>query len=158
MPEVSTEILEQLLALDLLTLRTHTEQAGDLFTIDTQRTSLINALAISELCYVERDTRIVAYALLRPYSDACWFVCSFTTHPAFRSAPVLRHLFTQIAQILAQHKVTQLCSHVYKTNRLSSAFHRKLGFVVTNENAKAWEFRCQTAALLQQPSLQKCFV
>jgi hypothetical protein len=40
-----------------------------------------------------------------------------------------------------------LRSNVYKTNRLSMAFHQKLGFKLTRENAKGVEFTAELAAL-----------
>lgn len=147
--------IEEILALDLLTLREHTELAGDVLDADTQRRAIAQSLAISELATVRRAGALVAYAMLQPQDAGCWFVSGFNTHPAHRSAPVFRDLFAQIAALAAQHGIRMLRSNVYKTNRLSMAFHQKLGFKLTRENAKGVEFTAELAALkLSRPQKQ----
>ncbi len=78
--------------------------------------------------------------MLRPEDDGLWFVLGFNTHPAHRDANVFRDLFSQIAGLAARRCITALRSNVYRTNRLSMAFHRRLGFRVTREGAKGVEF------------------
>ncbi len=150
MSAVATDLLTQIVALDALTLRTHTEQAGDVFSLEQQRANLRSALANGHLCHVNQAQELAAYAVLRPIDAQTWFVGAFSTHPHYRNAAVLKALFCQVGQLLQRHQVQQLQSHVYKTNRLSLAFHRKLGFVVTQENAKAFAFQVATADLLKQ--------
>lgn len=146
--------VEELLALDLLTLRAHTELAGDVLEPDAQRHAIERGLAVSELASVRRDGRLVAYAMLQPQEAGRWFVTGFNTHPAHRSAPVFRDLFAQISALAARHGITSLRSNVYKTNRLSMAFHRRLGFKITRENDKGVEFTASLADLAATHSLR----
>ena len=132
--------LDELLALDLLTLREHTELAGDVLDEATQRRALSQSLGTAELVTVRRAGALVAYAMLRPQEAGLWFVLGFNTHPAHRDANVFRDLFARIAALAQRLSITALRSNVYRTNRLSMAFHRRLGFRVTREGAKGVEF------------------
>ncbi len=146
--------LEELLSLDLLTLREHTELAGDRIDPETQAAQIRESLKISKVCAVRHGDALVAYAMLSPMELASsWFVRGFNTHPAHRTAPVMRDLFHAVAQVVKHEGIADLRSHVYKTNRLSMAFHRKLGFQVTKENAKGVEF----FATVSQLSTSKYF-
>jgi ribosomal protein S18 acetylase RimI-like enzyme len=146
-------IVEEILALDLLTLREHTERAGDAFDAERQRRAIDDALAVSELACVRRDGVLVAYAMLQPQDGGRWFVTGFNTHPAHRTAPVFKSLFAQVQEIAARRGITALRSNVYKTNRLSLAFHARLGFRVTRENEKGVEFTASVEDLVAgQPS------
>jgi GNAT superfamily N-acetyltransferase len=140
-------IVDEILALDLLTLRNHTEQAGDALDERRHHNAIANTLSVSKLIAVRGNGALVAYASLQPQEDGCWFVTGFNTHPSHRSASVFRELFAEISALARQHRITSLRSHVYKTNRLSLAFHRRLGFEVTKENAKAVEFHATFAKL-----------
>jgi L-amino acid N-acyltransferase YncA len=135
MPQVH-EILE----LDLLTLREHTERAGDVLDPERMRQSLERLLPLSETAVVRRDGALVAYAMLQPQEAGRWFVTAFNTHPSHRTSPVFKALFAQLMEIASRRGITALRSNVYKTNRLSLAFHARLGFRVTNETAKGVEF------------------
>ena len=135
MPEVH-EILE----LDLLTLREHTERAGNSLDPEQLRGSIANLLTVSEVAVVRRGGALVAYAMLHPQEDSRWFVTGFNTHPLHRNAPVFKALFSQLMEVVARRGVTSLRSNVYRTNRLSMAFHKRLGFKVTRENPKGVEF------------------
>lgn len=140
--------VDELLSLDLLTLRAHTELAGDVFDAATQRQRLEESMATAEVVTVRRDGALVAYAMLRPQDDGLWFVLGFNTHPAHRDANVFRDLFSQIAGLAARRSITALRSNVYRTNRLSMAFHRRLGFRVTREGAKGVEFTASLDELM----------
>jgi ribosomal protein S18 acetylase RimI-like enzyme len=146
--------IDELLALDLLTLREHTERAGDTFNVDEHREKLSKSLAISEVCSVRRNGELVAYAMLRPEEEACWFVGAFGTHPLHRTYTVVNELFAKIAALAAERGIGELRSHVYKTNRLSVAFHRKLGFLVTRENDKGFEFFITLDELATKPAVR----
>jgi hypothetical protein len=137
----------QILALDLLTLRDHTELAGDKLDAEPHLASINNNLQSSKIATVYRETRLVAYAMAQPLTEDCWIVTGFNTHPAHRSPPVLSELFQSLRVIASENSILQLKSHVYKTNLLSMAFHRRLGFKITNENAKAVEFTATVAEL-----------
>ena len=132
--------LDELVALDLLTLREHTELAGDVLDEATQRRRLLQSLETAELVTVRRAGALVAYALLRPQEAGLGFVLGFNTHPAHRDAGVLRDLFAQVAALAERLSLTALRSNVYRNNRLAMAFHRRLGFRVTREAAKGVEF------------------
>ncbi len=58
--------LDELVALDLLTLAEHTAASGDVLDADSQRQLLERTLPTAELLAVRRDGALVAYALLRP--------------------------------------------------------------------------------------------
>ena len=147
--------IDELLALDELTLREHTELAGDVFDLDQQRTKLQRSLSASELCWVRREGRLVAYAMLRPESEACWFVGAFGTHPSYRTYAVVTELLAMVAKLANERGIAELRSHVYKTNRRSTVFHRKLGFRVTRENDKAVEFFSPIRQLAMQPAIRR---
>lgn len=148
-------IVDELLALDVLTLREHTERSGDAFDIDEHREKLRKSLEINEMCAVRRDGRLAAYAMLRPEAGTCWFVGAFATHPEHRTYSVVCELFAQIAALATKRGIGELRSHVYKTNRLSVAFHRKLGFMVTRENDKGFEFFTTLDDLATKPSVRR---
>jgi GNAT superfamily N-acetyltransferase len=57
-------------------------------------------------------------------------------HPLHRTYAVMTELLTKIATVANERGISELKSHVYKTNRLSVAFHRKLGFQVTPEDIR----------------------
>jgi ribosomal protein S18 acetylase RimI-like enzyme len=145
--------IHEILELDLLTLREHTERAGDQLDPDRLRNSIETALPISEVAVVRRQGALVAYAMLQPREAGQWFVTGFNTHPEHRSAPVFRALFLQLLEIATRRGITSLQSNVYKTNRLSMAFHARLGFQVTRENTKGVEFTASVQELLARSRL-----
>lgn len=147
--------IDELLALDLLTLREHTERAGDVFDVDQQRLRLQRSLNDSEVCSVRREGALVAYAMLRPESEHCWFVGAFSTHPLHRTSTVVSELLAQVARLARERGIADLRSHVYKANRLSVAFHRKLGFQITRENEKAIEFFASVSKLGERPAIRR---
>jgi L-amino acid N-acyltransferase YncA len=147
--------VEELLSLDLLTLREHTERAGDRIDAETQALRIRESLDISRICSVRRDGTLVAYAMLNQVSGSSWFVRAFNTHPHHRSAPVLKELLHQLGALARREGISELRSHVYKTNLLSMAFHRRLGFRVTKENEKGVEFFATVAELASIPSIER---
>jgi GNAT superfamily N-acetyltransferase len=153
--ETRVGIIDEILALDLLTLRDHTELAGDVLEERKHRNAIANTLSVSQLLAVHRAGKLAAYASLQPQDEGCWFVTGFNTHPSHRTASVFKELFAQIGALARQHRITSLRSHVYKTNRLSLAFHRRLGFEVTKENSKAVEFHATFAKLVANSFLRQ---
>lgn len=139
--------LDELVALDLLTLAEHTAASGDVLDAASQRQLLERTLPTAELLAVRRDGALVAYALLRPQEAGRWFVLGFNTHPAHRDAAVFRELFERIGTLARQRGIASLQSNVYRTNRLSMTFHRRLGFRVTREGEKGVEFTATLAEL-----------
>jgi ribosomal protein S18 acetylase RimI-like enzyme len=140
--------IDEILALDLLTLREHTERAGDVLDPERLRQSIETSLPLSEIAVVRRHGTLIAYAMLQPQEGGRWFVTGFNTHPSHRSAPVFRSLFGQLMEVASRRGITSLRSNVYKTNRLSMAFHTRLGFEVTKENARGVEFTATVEKLL----------
>lgn len=137
--------LQEVLDLDLLTLQAHTEQAGDRLDAARWRETLAQSLAVSEVAVVRRGGVLVGYAMMQP---RLWFVTGFNTHPAHRHGVVVRALLQQLLAIAHRRGIVTLQSHVYKTNRLSMAFHARLGFAVTRENDKGVEFTASVADLV----------
>lgn len=146
--------VDELLALDAITLREHTEQAGDTFDVTEHRIKLQKSLEVNEVCFVRRESKLVAYAMLQPDSGTCWFVGAFGIHPRYRTYAVITELLSKIVAVANERGIGELRSHVYKTNRLSIAFHRKLGFRVTRENDKAFEFFIGTEQLVAKPAVR----
>ena len=148
--------VDEILALDLLTLREHTELAGDVFNAETQRQLLEQTVGTAEVVAVRRDGALIAYAMLRPQEEGRWFVLGFNTHPGHRNATVFSELFAQISNLAQRCSIASLRSNVYRTNRLSMAFHRRLGFMVTRETSKGVEFTASLEDLaLASPALQR---
>ena len=150
-----TPTIDEILALDWITLREHTERAGDIFDADSHRLRLQTSMEVSAVCSVRKDGRLVAYAMLRPESETCWFVGGFGTHPQHRTSAVMLELFGKLVELAQRKRIVELRSHVYKTNRLSMAFHRKLGFLVTRENDKAVEFFAPISAIGERPGIRR---
>ena len=140
--------VQEILELDLLTLREHTERAGDVFDSECQRKSIESLLSISEIATVRRAGILVAYAMLQPLAGGQWFVTGFNTHPSHRGAPIFKSLFRQLLEFAARRGISSLRSNVYRTNLLSMAFHERLGFNITRENAKGVEFTASVEDLL----------
>jgi L-amino acid N-acyltransferase YncA len=153
MPDMPT--IEELLALDLLTLREHTERAGDKLDPQLHALQLRQSLHISQVCAVRREGELVAYAMLSPESSNCWFVRAFNTHPQHRTSAVMLELFQSFAALVKRLGITELRSNVYKTNRLSMSFHKKLGFRITKENAKGVEFFASVAEMAANPAIER---
>ena len=61
-------------------------------------------------------------------ANLCGSVGGFSIHPQYRNASVLGELGRRVAQIMDEKEIGSLESHVYRTNTLSLAFHRRLGF------------------------------
>ena len=141
------DTVSEFLALDVLTLRAHTLSAGDEFNEERHRLSLMTSLQVSQICMVRRNDALMAYAMLKPESATCWFVTGFNTHPLYRTAAVMCELFSSLAVVFKCYGITELRSHVYRTNNLSTSFHKRLGFRITRENDKAVEFFINVAEL-----------
>ncbi|WP_323122074.1 GNAT family N-acetyltransferase [Burkholderia alba] len=148
-------LADEILALDLLTLRDHTERAGDRIDPVAHRRRLDASIESGAACVVRRNGGLAAYALLRRESAARWFVTGLSTHPAHRTITVVGELLAQLAALAARMGIEDLVSHVYKTNRLSMAFHRKLGFRITRENDKGVEFQASVATLAGHPAVRR---
>ena len=147
--------IEEFLALDMLTLREHTERAGDELNEERHRASLEKSLKISQICTVRRDGALVAYAMLQPESPTCWFVTGFNTHPLHRTSAVMLELFAGFGALVQRLNIIEIRSNVYKTNHLSMSFHRRLGFRITRENAKGVEFFASVTDVVASPPVER---
>lgn len=153
MAAVDERLVQDIVALDLVTLREHTQQAGDAMDATQQAHQVRAALQTHQLCAVRRADALVAYAMLRPANVDTWFVSGFCLAPEHRNATVLRELLTQVVTVLQSSAARELRSHVYKTNRASLAFHHRLGFTMGQENSKAVEFVATLDSLAQHAVL-----
>ncbi len=148
-------LVEEMLALDLMTLRRHTEAAGDVLDRDAHRLAISASLSSSELLLVRRGSLLVACARLQPEDDDRWFVSGFGTHPLHRDGGTIRALLLQLIRLVERKSIAALRSNVYKTNRSSMAFHERLGFRVTRENARGVQFDATIADLRGNASLRR---
>lgn len=147
--------VDEILAIDMLTLRDHTERAGDAFNASQHRERLRASMEVCAVCSVRRTGELAAYALLRPESKNCWFVSGLGTHPLHRTPVVLSELFYKIAELADRTGIVELKSNVYKMNSLSMAFHGKLGFQITRENEKAVEFSAPVLTIKGHPLIRR---
>ncbi|GAA5176356.1 hypothetical protein GCM10025771_10870 [Niveibacterium umoris] len=141
-------LIDEILALDLLTLKAHTEQAGDRIDAAPHRARLCEILPVSRLSPVRRDGRLVAYGMVTQHAYATWIVTAFNIHPAHRTAGVMRQMLAGMAALIESLGLDEICSHVYKANAASVRFHTALGFAINRENDKAYEFVAPVGYLL----------
>lgn len=139
--------LDEILELDLLTLREHTERAGGVLDRDRHREALLLSMEVSRICSVRRADKLVAYSMLRRESETCWFATGLATHPSHRTAGVMRELLVRFAELVKREGIEALRSNVYKTNLPSMSLHIKLGFRITRENEHGVEFFAPVASL-----------
>ena len=130
--------IDAIAALDAMVLADHTRRAGDEFDIAVHRQALHRSLERSQLICVARDGMHVAHTYFWPHGETVWFVGGFSIHPQYRNASVLGELGRRVAQIMDEKEIGSLVSHVYRTNTLSLAFHRRLGFSVVAQNEKGF--------------------
>jgi GNAT superfamily N-acetyltransferase len=147
--------VNEILALDLLTLVEHTELAGDVFDADQHRLRVQASLEACTVCSVRKAGELVAYAMLRQESETCWFVSGLVTHPLHRTPTVMSELLSKLAELAGRIGIVELRSNVYKTNRLSMTFHKKLGFHITRENDKGVEFFAPVSTISERPAIRR---
>nr|WP_255769562.1 GNAT family N-acetyltransferase [Maritalea mediterranea] len=135
-------------------LKDHTEAAGDRFERECHRQALKERFECAEIATVWRNDRLIAYSFIWPKDDR-WFVGGFAIHPAHRNAAILGELFRQVLECTNAGPQTHVESHVYKTNRLSIDFHRKLGFEIIQENEKGVAFAQKMDVLRQHPIVRR---
>ncbi|MBC7954847.1 MAG: GNAT family N-acetyltransferase [Cytophagales bacterium] len=148
---------EEFLALDRLTLGAQVEQGGKEMSTDQLLRRFEETFPVSQVCTVRRDAMLVAYAMLQPQSETCWFVTCFNVHPLYRTSSVLFELFSEFGSLVRRFGIAELKSNVYKTNQLSLSFHRRLGFRVTRENDQAVEMFTTVAEMAANPSIERTF-
>jgi len=124
----------------MLTLTAHTRAAGDVFDEASHRAALEKVLPKSEIIKIHRQGRLAGYAYLWPKGGGLWFVGGFAVHPDFRSGTVICALLARVRAFAEVEGITELQSHVYKTNARSLALHNRLGFTLIAENDKGFAF------------------
>ena len=139
--------MEEILALDLLVLRAHTLAAGGDFTEASHRAALAAVLPKSTILKVHRRGRLAGYAYLWPKGGGLWFVGGLAVHPDFRAGRVLKTLLALVEGVVRAENISELQSHVYKTNPRSLALHKRLGFAVIAENEKGFAFSLHSQKL-----------
>lgn len=149
--------IDEFLELDRLTLEDEVGSDGEVVSEDWLRKRLEEALLTSQVCTVRRNDMLVAYAMLHPQTESRWFVTCFNTHPSYRTAPVLLDLFSAFSALVRRHGIMELRSNVYRTNCQSLAFHKKLGFRVTKENALAVELSSIVEDMISASSFARIF-
>ncbi len=107
--------MEEIVALDMLTLTAHTRAAGAAFTEGSHRAALAQVLPISEIIKVHRQGRLAGYAYLWPKNGGLWHVGGFAVHPDFRAGRVLGALLEKVEALALAEGIAELQSHVYKT-------------------------------------------
>ncbi len=132
--------MEEILALDMLTLPAHTHAAGDDLSAASHRAALEKVLPKSEVIKIHHHGQLAGYAYLWPKGGGLWHVGGFAVHPDFRTGLVLRELLAKVEALAKAKGIAELQSHVYKTNPRSLALHRRLGFMEINENEKGFAF------------------
>jgi hypothetical protein len=147
----------EFLALDGLTLEASVEADGEVLSAEQLRSRFEEALLVSQICTVRRDSKLVAYAMLHQQSETCWFVTCFNTHPSHRTAPVLLELFSEFDALVQRFGITELRTNVYKTNQLSLSFHKRLGFRITRENSLAVEMFTTVAEMAAARAIGRTF-
>lgn len=145
--------IEEFLELDRLGLPEHPELSSEDLSPAQLRKQFEEVFPISQVCTVCRDGKLVAFAMLQPQSPRCWFITCFSIHPRHRTSSVLRELFSEFGALVQRHGIAELRSNVYKTNRLSLSFHKRLGFRVTRENAEAVEMFVSVADMMSSQSI-----
>ena len=135
--------MDEILALDLLVLSAHTHAAGDDFTEASHRAALAAVLPKSTIFKQHRRGQLAGYAYLWPKGGGLWFVGGLAVHPSFRAGPVLKALLSSLEGLVRAEQISELQSHVYKTNPRSLALHKRLGFTKIAENEKGFAFSLQ---------------
>ena len=130
--------LDELLALDRLTLRHLTDDHAAQLAASLSRCRLLTARA--------GDGSLAGYALLRPAAPGEVFVPMLNVHPAQRHRATFAALFHGMAALRLPSD-TVLVSHVYLDNAASLRFHRRLGFAERRRNERAVEFAARLAEL-----------
>ncbi|MDE1463708.1 GNAT family N-acetyltransferase [Spartinivicinus poritis] len=126
--------------LTLLTLEGISKTAGRPIDEQAYLESIEIAMNHGLLFEVRRNGILLSYATLKDMGSGTWFILMFVTHPYHRTKQVFGELFSKIIAHLETVKACKLVSNVLKVNKLSLAFHRKLGFTITREADIGFEF------------------
>ncbi len=145
---VNTQTLDQIIAIDLLTLK-------DLRTgapLDPDRHRIALAAGLSDTTYltVKRDGDVSAYASLREQADGAWFILGLGIHPDHHNAGTTRKLLKELTGFLVRNNVKTVHSNVRHDNTRSMRLHKRLGFDVLRENEIGVAFSAPTDRILRE--------
>ncbi|ORT50174.1 GCN5 family acetyltransferase [Vibrio sp. qd031] len=132
--------MDEYIELDLLTLSDLSNEAGKPIDVSHYQASLQVAKESGLLFECRKSGVLQGYFTLRQLNDAAWFIPMFVVHPDYRNKVVFLSLFSQLKNFITAQKVEKLISNVYRNNKLSNNFHKKLGFVVTRESDLGFEY------------------
>lgn len=134
--------LNEVLALDLICLR---DVDGSPLDVETHRQRLAQSIPMSQWVTLRRDGMLMAYGYLWPQGEDCWFVGGLAIHPAHRQAPTVFALGEAMTDLVQRIGAVSLRSHVLRANAASLRLHRRLGFVVEQENERGFAFIAKAA-------------
>lgn len=132
--------MKEYIELDKLTLSELSEEAGVPIDVNLYHDSLLLARQSGLLFDCRKQGHLQGYFTLRELAKGVWFIPMFVVHPDHRNSKVFRTLFSQLKQFILVRDVSSLVSNVYRNNKLSNNFHRKLGFEVTRESERGFEY------------------
>ncbi|MBU2713524.1 GNAT family N-acetyltransferase [Zooshikella harenae] len=132
--------MKEYLDLTKLTLNSISIEAGRPIDDKVYLGSLGSAKKTDCLFDVYNNKKLLAYATLKDLGEGRWFVLMFVIHPSCRHKKVFIELFYKIIKHLISVKAKILVSNVFKVNKRSVVFHKKLGFKVTREADIGYEY------------------
>ncbi|MDG1739090.1 MAG: GNAT family N-acetyltransferase [Paracoccaceae bacterium] len=142
--------IDEIMALDLLTLNDHTSGHPRPLDPINHFTALDEVFNISSHAEVRRNGLLVAYVQLRPQSPLVWFVGGAGVHPDYRNPSVFRELLKAFSELITSENISHLKSNVFKANTASIRLHKHLGFQITRESKIGYEFSLDDTAGLSQ--------
>ncbi|WP_133504490.1 GNAT family N-acetyltransferase [Marinomonas balearica] len=142
--------MDEYIALDLLTLSKLSEEADRPIDVSKYRAALALAKHAGLLFECRKNSELRGYFTLRELTKGLWFVPMFVVHPNHRNKVVFWSLFSQLKTFITKHHVVTLISNVYRNNELSNNFHKKLGFLVTRENERGFEYTLEINETLRK--------
>lgn len=138
--------LAEVLALDGICLR---EVDGEPLDLAVHRERLLLSFPASKWAFVRREEQLVAYLYLWPLDEPDWFVGGLAIHPDHRRPSVLAALRRSVTLQLQALNIRRLKSHVLRGNQASLRLHRRLGFVVEQQNETALALSASCADILE---------
>ncbi len=147
-------LLDAIVDLDMALLKEHTEAAGDQLDRAAHHRAIAARFETAKVVDIWRAKNLVAYSTIWP-NEHCWFIGGFTIDPAHRNAAVLGELMLRLLALVKNTPQQTVESHVYKTNKLSMAFHKRLGFDIIQENEKGVAFSQSIDRLATHPILKR---
>lgn len=140
-------LFEEILALDLRTLRDHSSGEARALNASEHRDALHSVWDKTTTVSVRRAGALAAYGAVWEQRTGVWFVSGIAINPDQRMISVRRELRRKMLELIENAEIKTLVSNVYKNNTASMALHQHLGFLITRENEIGVEFTLQTETL-----------